>query len=107
MSWRFISSAQLEKREILNKDSKIKMIVLPRTICLSDGEADVLRQFVNGGGKVVADACCGRFDEHGHIRKKPALDELFGIDSSNEPFFPEPMNPPGSIVFLRHSQDCR
>jgi hypothetical protein len=53
----------------------------------------VIKQFVQEGGKLVADACCGRFDEHGRIRAKPALDEIFGIDTSGEPFAPEAMNP--------------
>ena len=93
MNWKFISTRQLEKRDVINNDNGIKTIVLPRTLCISDLEADALKQFVQNGGKLIADACCGRFDEHGRLRKKPALDEIFGIDSFAEPFFAEPMNP--------------
>ena len=109
IGWRFISSAQLEKRDILRKDSGIKTIVLPRAICISDAESDALRQFVQNGGRIVADACCGHFDEHGHLRKKPALDEIFAVDSSSEPLFADAMNP---LEILKEPQgwkpdDCK
>ena len=93
LGWRFVSSAQVEKKEILRPDANIKTLVLPQAIALSDDEIAVLKQFVQDGGKLIVDACCGRFDEHGVMREKPALDELFGIDTSQEPFFAEPMNP--------------
>jgi len=93
LGWRFISSSQIEQKEILKPEAGIKTLVLPQAIALSDREADVLHQFVAAGGKIVADATCGRFDEHGRLRDKPALDDIFSIDTSREPFFPDPMNP--------------
>jgi hypothetical protein len=97
LSWRFISSAQVEAKEILKPESGIKTLVLTRCLALSDREADAIRQFVQQGGKVVADCCCGRFDEHGRARQKPALDDIFGIDTSAEPFIAESMNPLESV----------
>lgn len=93
LSWRFISSAQVESKEILKPEARLKTIVLPRVIALSDREVTALRQFVAAGGQLVADAACGRFDEHGRMRDKPALDEVFGVDTSTEAFVPQPMNP--------------
>jgi hypothetical protein len=93
LTWRFVSSTQLENKDILRPDARIKTIVLPQAIALSDREADALTQFVQQGGSVVADCLCGRFDEHGRLREKPALDELFQVDTSAEPFSPRPMNP--------------
>jgi hypothetical protein len=93
LGWRFVSSAQVESKEILKPDAHIKTIVLPQAVALSDREVLVLKQFVQAGGQIVADATCGRFDEHGRLRDKPALDELFQIDTSAEPFAPQPMNP--------------
>ena len=61
----------------LNK--KFKVIILPKTICLSMKEADALRQFVKKGGTLIADYLCGLMDEHGKGRVKGALDDLFGI----------------------------
>jgi len=56
-----------------------KVLVLNRTLCLSDAEAAAIRTFAAGGGVVIADHLCGVFDEHGKAREKGALDDLFGI----------------------------
>jgi len=74
----FISYLDVEEGGIdLNK--KFKVIVLPRTICLSDREARALKLFVQNGGILVADYLCGVMDEHGKGREKGILDDLFGI----------------------------
>jgi len=98
LGWRFISSAQIENKDILNPELRIKTLVLPQSIALSDREAEVLKTFVQGGGKIVADAVCGRFDEHGRKRDKPALDGLLKLDTSAEPLAPQAMNPLETIV---------
>jgi hypothetical protein len=101
VGWRFISSKQLEEKLVLKLEPKIKIIVLPRAVALSDAEVSALKRFVEAGGRVLADAACGRFDEHGKLRAKPALDEIFGIDSSAEPLWPGAMNPLDSVRPLR------
>lgn len=58
---------------------KFKVIILPKTICLSKIETDALRKFVAGGGVLVADYLCGVLDGHGKGQPKGALDDLFGI----------------------------
>ena len=93
LSWRFVSSSQLDKKDILRADLGIKTLILPQTIALSDLEIETIKQFVAKGGRVIADAACGRFDEHGRVRAKPALDEIFGVDTSAEPFSAQPTNP--------------
>ncbi|MBI3828744.1 MAG: beta-galactosidase trimerization domain-containing protein [Planctomycetes bacterium] len=90
LPWRFVSSAQLENGELADPNAGLKAVVLPRACALSDKEAEALKAFAAAGGLVVADAFCGRFDEHGRERKKPALDELFGVNTAHEPFAPEP-----------------
>jgi hypothetical protein len=109
IAWRFVSSTQLEKKDILRKDFGIKTLILPRTLCISDLESDAIKQFVQNGGRIVADACCGHFDEHGHLRKKPALDEIFNVDSASEPLIADAMNP---LEILKEPQgwkpdDCK
>ncbi len=104
LGWRFVSSQQLENREILLGKNKPAVLVLPRVIALSDREIDVIKQFVADGGRVVADSCCGKFDEHGKMRGKPALDELLEVDSVGEPFFVEPMNPLESVVLPQNAE---
>ena len=74
----FISYLDVEEGRIdLNK--RFKVVILPRTICLSDFEAHALREFVKEGGTLVADYLCGVLDEHGKGRVKGVLDDLFGI----------------------------
>jgi len=93
LSWRWVSSAQLASGELLKPETRIKVLVLPQTLALSDLEADALKKFVQNGGRIVLDAACGRFDEHAKIRAVPALDDLFGTDTSSEPFRARAMNP--------------
>lgn len=90
LPWRFVSSTQVENGELADPNAGLKAVVLPRACALSDKEAEALKAFANAGGLVVADAFCGRFDEHGRERKKPALDDLFGVSTAHEPFAPEP-----------------
>lgn len=56
-----------------------RVLVLPACYALSDVEALRIKEFCQGGGTVIADFCCGLFDQHGKGRTKGALDELFGV----------------------------
>jgi len=93
VGWRFVSSKDLEQKILTRPDSGIRTLILPRAVALSDDEAAAIREFAANGGRVIADATCGRFNQHGHLREKPALDELLQVDTSREPFAPEPINP--------------
>ncbi len=64
----------------MDLNDRFKVIILPKTICLSDKEADILKRYVEKGGVLIADYLCGIFDEHGKFREKGALDDLFGIN---------------------------
>lgn len=78
LQYDFISYLDVQEGTIdLNK--KFKVIILPRTICLSEAEAQVLRRFVAQGGTLIADYLCGVLDEHGRGRARGALEDLFGI----------------------------
>jgi hypothetical protein len=63
---------------VLQKEG-YKVLILGRTICLSDAEAAAIRKFVEQGGTVIADYLTGVLDEHGKGRPQGALDDLFGI----------------------------
>ena len=93
LPWRFVSSAEVEAGRISVKESGLRVLVLPRAVALSNIEVEVLKAYVAEGGVLVADSNCGRFDEHGAAREKPALDALFGLDTSREPFAAEPAHP--------------
>jgi len=97
MPWRFVSSAEVEAGVLSKPDAGFKALVLPRAVALSDAEAEKIRAFAEAGGCVVADACCGHFDEHGRKRKTPALDALFGVNTAREPLTAEPERPLESI----------
>ena len=67
--------------------SRFKVIILPKTLCLSETEAAKLRKFVAEGGLLVADYMCGIFNEHGTGRDKGVLDTLFGIERNESSGF--------------------
>jgi hypothetical protein len=52
---------------------------LPKTVCLSEKEAQTLKEFVYHGGILIADYLCGIMDQHGRGRERGILDDLFGI----------------------------
>ncbi len=67
------------KESKINLNQQFKVIILPKTICLSQKEAQAFRHFVENGGTLVADYLCGIFDDHGKWRKTGILDDLFNI----------------------------
>lgn len=73
----FLSTAQIESGELQRRN--VRLLVLPRSIALSDKEAAEIRRFVEAGGTLVADSFVGRMDEHCREREKGVLDDLFGI----------------------------
>jgi len=74
----FISYLDVEEGAV-DLSQKFKVIILPRTICLSEREAQALKQFVHNGGILIVDYLCGLMDEHGKGREKGILDDLFGV----------------------------
>lgn len=59
--------------------AEYKVLVLPACLCLSDAEAQRIREFCRGGGTVIADYLPGVWDQHGRGRKGAgALDDMFG-----------------------------
>ncbi|MGB9689784.1 beta-galactosidase trimerization domain-containing protein [Thermogutta sp.] len=56
-----------------------RVLILPACYALSDAEAQRIREFCLRGGTVIADFCCGLFDQHGKARARGALDDLFGV----------------------------
>jgi len=73
----FMAYSAVEKGELISKG--YKTFILPMSVALSDEEIQAIREFVLGGGTVIADALPGVMDEHCRFRKSQALEELFGI----------------------------
>ncbi len=57
-----------------------RVLILPRTLALSQGEADAIRQWTEQGGILIADYLPGTFDEHGKGRAIGVLDDVFGVE---------------------------
>ena len=64
--------------------ARYRGLVLPAAVVLSDAEAQVLRDYVLGGGGLVVDDDCGLLGPDG-VRDMPALDDLLGIRRVGEP----------------------
>ena len=72
-----LSYAQLAQGKLTNKDFKV--LILPCSQALSGAEVEQIKQFVSGGGTVIADLRPAVTDEHGKPYATPALDELLGV----------------------------
>lgn len=77
LNMRFISYAQIERGDLVFP--KVKVLVLPYSIAISDKEAAAIREFVHSGGTLIADMQTGIMDEHCRPRPAGALDDVLGI----------------------------
>lgn len=59
---------------------RYQAVLLPEATCLSDAHADALRNYVAGGGVLIACGLTGTKDENGSVRKNFVLADLFGAD---------------------------
>jgi hypothetical protein len=73
----FVSGEQIAAGDLLKRGFRV--LVLPRSIALSDAEAAGMRAFVEAGGTLIADGFVGRMDEHCRERDVGVLDEFLGI----------------------------
>ncbi len=56
-----------------------KLLVLPNVAALSEGQCEQLRQFVRGGGSMLATFETSLYDEQGERREEFGLADLFGV----------------------------
>ena len=64
---------------------KYDVLILPTSHALRPGEAEAIERYVGAGGAVIADGRLGEFDQHLIRNKTRALDDVFGIVTSDEP----------------------
>ena len=57
----------------------LDVVILPDLGAMSDAQCDAVRDFVAGGGSVVATGCSSLFDAWGQPRADFALADLFGV----------------------------
>lgn len=63
----------------LERLGEFQAVVLPDAPCLSDGEAEQLRQWVSSGGRLLSTGRTSSFDELGNSRSEYALADVFGV----------------------------
>ncbi len=72
-----IHSDHLLTGELIRR--KTKVLILNRTLCLSDDELSALKEFTRSGGQVIADHLVGLFDEHGRARTDATVESMFSM----------------------------
>jgi beta-galactosidase len=77
LQFRYVTDRQLRLGEFDAK--RWKVLFLPRAEALGDTEAEVIRQYVEHGGVVIADVRPGMYDDHCKARARGVLDDLFGV----------------------------
>lgn len=78
---RFVSTKQI-KQGILDS-KKFNVLILPLSYVITDSEGEKIKQFVENGGTLIADAQTGLYDEYGNQRDHGILDEFMGVARSN------------------------
>ena len=64
--------------------SKYKTLILPDTICMSEKQMGIIRNFVKNGGTLIATDQSSLFDENGKKRKNFGLSNVFGVTYKGE-----------------------
>ena len=81
--YHFISYEQLERGDL--QADEYRVLVLPRSVALSEGEISAVERFAEEGGTVLADDRPGQFNRHCRAREQRLLDKLFGLTLAAEP----------------------
>lgn len=84
----FVATQQIEAGELAARG--IKLLVLPYSVALGEGEALAIARFVGEGGTVIGDFQTGLMDHRGRMLEAGSLDGLFGIErltTEAEPFY--------------------
>ena len=79
--YRYVAAAQLEAGPGALEGYRV--LLLPSAVCLSDRHVEAIREFVAGGGLVIADGRAGILTGNGILRADRPLDELFGVASQS------------------------
>ena len=61
------------------------LVILPNTACMTDAQVAAVREYVSGGGSLLATAESSLFDADGNARKDFALADVFGVNIDETP----------------------
>lgn len=79
-----VDEEAIESERISNYD----LLILPNCACMSEGLCNALGNYVENGGKILADFETSHFDENGVRREELGLASVFGVTSQNETYGP-------------------
>ena len=69
----------IDEVNVTNGDlSKYDLLIMPTCACVSDKEAEKIKEFVKNGGNLIISYDTGFFDEDGNRLEKPQLSDLQG-----------------------------
>jgi len=63
----------------------IDVLILPEVAVMSDARADAVREFVHGGGVLIATGVTSLYDSMGRARPDYALQDVFGVNIEGTP----------------------
>ena len=92
----FLTTEQMEAGKL----EAYKVLILPDSIALSDGEANAIRKFVERGGLLICDAETGLMDGHARWQAAGRLDDLKGVQRLEMRSSPESAAPVPFRVML-------
>jgi hypothetical protein len=75
LQYDFIGYGDLEKGRLASGGYRV--LILPRSSSLSGSEVRAIREFVDAGGKVIADSMPGEYNEHSRKLNHSPLGDLF------------------------------
>ncbi len=77
LQFRYVTDRMLRQGEF--EKGRFKVLILPRVEALGPKETEVIREFAQAGGMVIADLRPGLYDGHCKPLERGALDDLFGV----------------------------
>ena len=77
LQYNFVSSSQILSGEL--NSGKYRVFIMPESIAVSPAEAEAIREFVRGGGTVIADCRVGELNDRCRDLGEPLLNDVFGI----------------------------
>jgi len=67
---------------------RYQLVILPEQAALSDAEAERIRAYVHGGGRLLATGSSALWDDHGRRRPDFALADVYGVSYGRDPGLP-------------------
>lgn len=77
LQYEFVGRGRIEQGELIT--GQYRVFIMPQSVAVSAREAAAIREFVRGGGLLIADYRTASMDEHGRDLGDGQLNDVFGI----------------------------